>query len=222
MKRILITAACIVALPLSLRAQTTAADSAAAPARAKRYEVRLGGFMISGERNSAFNNSVKTGTGSTKGVEVLLRASGVGIQARSSAGVFDAQPDVVNADVSVILGPPAFSVFLGGAKRALSSSLGTQIYTFGRVGAQMTFLVGGTGLRAQVGGWGYIPSPNDEARMDISGEGEASILYSPQRLPIFVQIGYRNEVFKSKTMTTSAPEEVRGIRIGGGLQFGGK
>lgn len=222
MKRLLLAAVCLAALPMIAHAQTTTADSSAAPPRAKKWEVRLGGFMISGERNAAFNNTVRTSTGSVKGVEALLRASGAGIQARSSESAFGNPPDVINADASLLLGPPAFTIFVGGAKRALTSTLGTQLYTFARVGLQMTFTIGGTGLRGQVGGWGYVPVPEDKDRMDIGGEGEASILYSPQRLPLFVQLGYRNEVFKSKTLTTATPEEVRGLRLGAGIQFGGK
>lgn len=222
MKKLLFAAACLAALPMIANAQTTAADSSAAPPGAKKWEVRLGGFMISGERNAGFNNTVRTSTGSVKGVEALLRASGAGIQVRSSESAFGSPPDVINADASLLLGPPSFTIFVGGAKRALTSTLGTQLYTFARVGLQMTFTVGGTGLRGQVGGWGYAPVPEDKDRMDIGGEGEASILYSPQRLPLFVQLGYRNEVFKSKTATTATPEEVRGLRLGAGIQFGGK
>jgi hypothetical protein len=29
-------------------------------------------------------------------------------------------------------------------------------------------------------------------------------------------------VFTAKTLTTQTPEEVRGLRLGGGIQFGGK
>jgi hypothetical protein len=216
--------AALLAFPALAAAQTTVPDSTtpAGPPKAKRWEIRMGGFTVSGERNSSFNNNYKTTTGSVKGVEVLLRGSGAGIQVRSSESAFGNPPDVVSADASVLLGVPAFTIFVGGAKRALTSSLGTQVYTFGRVGLQMTYTIGSTGLRGQFGGWGYIPGPDDKDRMDISGEGEASILYSPQRLPLFVQLGYRNEFFKAKTTTTAAPEEIRGLRLGGGIQFGGK
>jgi hypothetical protein len=225
-KRFLITIALAGAASApAARAQDAAPaidSSTLTPPSAKKWEVRVGGFLVSGERNSAFNNTARTGTGSVKGVDFLLRASGIGLQGRSSAGTFETQPDVVNADVSIILGPPSFSVFAGGAKRALSSTLGTQVYTFGRVGLQMTFLIGATGLRGQIGGWGYMPVSDSAERMNIGGEGEASILWSPPKIPIFFQLGYRNEVFTSKSATTTAPEEVRGLRIGAGLQLGGK
>jgi hypothetical protein len=198
------------------------ADTLAKTPGAKKWEIRLGGFMVNGERSAVFNNTVSTSTGSLKGVEVLLRAPGIGIQVRSSESAFGNPPDVINADASLILGPPAFSIFLGGAKRAITSSIGTNVFTFARVGLQMTFGIGGTGLRAQFGGWGYAAGPDDKDRMDPGAEGEASILYSPPRIPVFVQVGYRNEIFKSKTSSTATPEEVRGLRLGAGIQFGGK
>jgi hypothetical protein len=192
---------------------------------------------MNGERSYAFNNTVNSGSGSLKGVEVLLRGSGVGLSVRSQTGTFKTalycdptgcssttgtQPDVTSADVSLLLGPRAFTVFLGGSKRALTDvDLGvTQVYTFARVGAQMSFIIGGSGLSAQIGGWGYVPS--EPEKMKLGGEGEGSIIYTPGKLPVFIQLGYRTEVFTSKTLTTQTPEEVRGLRLGGGIQFGGK
>lgn len=228
MKTLLMVAACLGALPAAVvSAQTTPpapsdTASGSAMAAARKWEIRGGGFMISGERNSALSNNVSTATGSVKGVEVLMRGTGGGIYFRSSESAFASPPDVINADASIIIGPPGFSIFAGGSRRAITSATATNLFTFARVGLQMTFMVGATGLRGQVGGWGYVPIPDDKERMDIGGEGEASILYSPQRIPLFIQLGYRNEVFKAKTTTTNIPEQVRGLRLGAGIQFGGK
>ena len=229
MNRRLIAAALLAAFPALVNAQATQAgtpstDSAKAAKLpgAKKWEIRLGGFMVSGQRDAAFNNTVTTATGSLKGVEVLMRAPGIGVQVRSSESAFGNPPDVINADASLILGPPVFSVFVGGGKRALSSTLGSTVFTYARVGLQMTFNIGGTGLRAQFGGWGLAAGPEDKERMDPGAEGEASILYSPPRVPLFVQLGYRNEIFKSKSPSSATPEEIRGLRLGAGIQFGGK
>jgi hypothetical protein len=246
----ILMAACIAAVPAFAHGQATQPASAttAAPAttpptadpvemkaEGSGVTFRVGGFMVNGERNYAFNNTVGSATGSLKGVEVLLRGGGVGLSFRSLTGSFSTpnsscascsnggtQPDVTSADASVLIGPPAFTVFLGASKRALTdTSLGvTQVYTFGRVGAQMSFLIGGSGFSAQIGGWGYIPQSADA--MKIGGEGEGSIIYTMPKIPIFLQVGYRTEVFTSKTLTTQTPEEVRGLRLGGGIQFGGK
>jgi hypothetical protein len=230
-RHFLITAACIAALP------TLAAAQAAVPAppastdsvsnESSGFMFRVGGFTGTAERNYAFNNSATAGTGSLKGIEAVLRGSGIGLSFRSLTGSFTntigggAPLVVTSADASLLLGPQAFTVFVGASKRALSySTLATQVYTFGRLGVQMSFLIGGTGLRAQVGGWGYIPT---DSTMKIGGEGEGSIIYTPPRIPVYFQLGYRTEVFTSKSSSTNTtPEEVRGLRIGGGIQFGGK
>ncbi len=223
MRRLLITAACIAALPGLSRAQASATEGSGPSG----FTFRVGGFSGTAERNYAFNQNVQAGTGSLKGVEVLLRSSFIGISARSQSGTFTntgggaQQPDVIGADGNLLLGPPAFTVSLGVAKRALSSTLATKVYTFARAGVQLSYLIGGTGLRAQVGAWGYAP-PASDSTMKVGGEGEGSLIYTPARLPIYLQLGYRTEVFTSKTKTTTTPEEVRGLRIGGGLQFGGK
>lgn len=223
MKRRLVSAMLVAALPALAFAQAPADNSA--PAKlpgAKKWEIRLGGFMINGERDAALNSTVTKATGSLKGVEVLMRGPGIGVQARSSESEFGKPPDVINGDASVILGPPGFSIFAGAGKRAVTSTIGTKIYTFGRAGLQMTFNIGGTGMRGQIGGWGMAPIPDDKDFMDLGFEGEASVLYSPPRVPLFIQFGYRNEIFRSKTTSSATPEEVRGLRLGGGIQFGGK
>lgn len=178
---------------------------------------------MSPERNSVSNKIPATRPGSMKGVEVLLRGSGAGISVRSLSGTFG-QIGVISADANLLLGPPGFTLSVGGSKRATTVKIGTkdfsQVFTFARVGVQMSFLVGGSRLRAQVGGWGYVPTEVKE--MKIGGEGEASIIYTPPVVPIYVQLGYRTEVFTSKSGTTLAPEEIRGLRLGAGFQFGGK
>jgi hypothetical protein len=228
-RRFLITAAFVAALPGQSIAQAAAttpaaqqpAQSDSAPEGPSGFTFRVGGIAMSGERNTAFNNSTQGTTGTIKGVDFLLRGSGAGISGRSMTGVFGGD-SVISADVNLLLGPPAFTVSLGASKRALSSKFGTQVYTFGRVGLQLSFLIGGTGLRAQVGGWGLVPQPSDST-MKIGAEGEGSIIYTPSWAPIYLQFGYRNEVFNSQpSLTIKAPEEVRGLRLGAGIQFGGK
>jgi hypothetical protein len=239
--RRLLIASCIAALPIAARAQvqqtgSPAPQSPTAPTSSS-FVFRAGGFVVNGQRNYAFNNTQQSGTGSLKGVDVLLRGGGIGLAVRSLTGSFNTtshcdatgcnatsgtQPDVTSADASLLLGPPAFTVWIGGSKRALTNTTlaVTQVYTFARVGAQMSFVIGGTGMTAQVGGWGYAPAEPD--KMKIGGEGEGSIIYSPPHVPVYLQLGYRTEVFTAKTLTTQTPEEVRGLRLGGGIQFGGK
>jgi hypothetical protein len=159
--RILLTTACLAALPSLLAAQTATQQGSPAPTNdttsgPSSVIFRVGGFMINGQRNYSFNNSVQQGTGTVKGVEALLQGAGVGLSIRSLTGSFTntgggAQPDVISADANVLLGPPVFTVSVGASRRALSSTTpnALRVFTFGRVGCQMSFLIGGSGLRAQ-------------------------------------------------------------------------
>ena len=61
-----------------------------------------------------------------------------------------------------------------------------------------------------------------EGREDVARIAEGSIIYTPPRAPIYFEFGYRTEVFTTKTATSSTPEEVRGLRLGAGMQLGGK
>jgi hypothetical protein len=234
-RRTLWTTACLAALPALLAAQVATQQGSPSPAPTNKDSggpssviFRVGGFMINGQRNYAFNNSVQQGTGTVKGIEGLLQGDGIGLSVRSLTGSFTntnggaAQPDVISADANVLLGTPTFAVSLGASRRALSSTTtnATRIFTFGRVGCQMSFLIGGSRLRAQLCARGYVPASNDSKK--IGAEGEGSIIYAMPVLPVFLQVGYRTEVFTPKVGTLEAPEEVRGLRIGGGIQFGGK
>lgn len=216
MKHLLIIAACVLAIPTGIRAQAAPVDSLN---KDNDFEFRIGGYLLNAERNSSFNNVPKTGTGNVQGVDFLLRGGGVGISGKSIAGTFAGQPDVVSGDVNLLLGVPEFSVMAGYGRRALSSTLGTQPFSFYRAGVLMSFAIGGSGIRATLSGAGYVPQ--DASTMKIGGEGEGTVIYSPPSLPFFAQFGYRTEVFNTKSGTLTTPEEVRGIRVGVGIQFGG-
>ena len=185
--------------------------------------------MISGERSYDFSNTVQTATGQIRGVEMLLRGSGAGIYVRSLSGTFGAG-QVISADARILLFPPVFTVFVGAGKRVAGQlQLNPTVFYVGMAGISSTVNIGGTGLRTFVSG-AVLIAPNKSvsgssaAAVDNMGtglEGEAAVLYRIPRVPIFVQIGYRTEVFMWKVGTMEYPEEVRGIRVGGGIQFGG-
>ena len=200
-------------------------------------EFRVGGFMINSERSMEFNNAVTTKTAQMKGVDVLLRAKFIGLQIKSLTSEFEGQPNITSADARVLIFPRVFSVMIGAGRRALWSSLNATSPTqfdLGMAGISSTVAIGGTGLRTNFMAAMYIPAGQSTAsstgtgvsgggaELDKGMEGEASIIYSPPKIPLFVQIGYRTEVFTSKNGTRTTPEEVRGLKVGAGLQIGGR
>ena len=199
-----------------------------APKGPTKAEFRVGGFMLSGERNYDFiTGGVQTATGSIKGVEVLLRAPGIGVFVRSLSGTFGTQPKIISADARLLLFPPVFTIFGGVGKRALSSPISTKVYDVIMGGISSTVSIGGTGLRTHISG-AFIVSPNKSATgaaavKPTNGiDAEAAIFYRFPGLPLFMSVGYRTEVFNAKSGTILAPEEVRGLRVGAGFQFGGR
>lgn len=210
---------------------TPSAPVAPVPKSRGGGELRVGGFMINSERSMEFNNALTTKTAQIKGIDVLLRAKYIGLQIKSLSGLYEGQPNVTSADARILLFPRAFSIMVGAGRRALWSELNatspTQ-FNLGMAGVSMTHTIGGTGLRTNLTAAMYIPagaaggSPTAGAELEKGMEGEASLLYTTPKLPFFVQVGYRTEVFTAKSGTRTTPEEVRGLKVGGGLQIGGR
>ena len=194
-------------------------------AASSRGELRVSGFMISGDQSFDFANSVSTETGSMKGVDVLLRSSAIGIGFRSVSGTFGTQPHLASADARIYLFPQVFSIMVGAGRRALWSDLNPDTPTqfdIGIAGVSSTLAIGGSGLRTNLSAAIYAPAGKSKDKVKSGMEGEASILYHLPVVPLFLQVGYRTEVFTSKAGTRETPQEVRGVRVGGGLQIGGR
>lgn len=197
-------------------------------------ELRISGFMINSERSLEFNDAITTKTAQIKGIDVLLRSKAIGLQFKSLSGLYEGQPNVTSADARILLFPPVFTVMVGAGRRALWSDLNATSPTqfdIGIAGVSSTVTIGGTGLRTNLSAAMYIPagekpstgaSSGGGAAMDKGMEGEASLLYRFPKVPLFLQVGYRTEVFTSKSGARTTPEEVRGVKIGGGLALGGR
>lgn len=203
-----------------------------APANAKpsggSAEFRVSGFMINGDRSYDFlsSNNVSTETGSIKGIEVVARGPGIGVSFRSMTGTFGSQPHVTSADARLYLFPKVFSIMVGAQRRALWSDLNADSpsqYDMGLAGVSSTVSIGGSGLRTNLSAAVYLPAGETKDKIKGGMEGEASVMYRFPVVPLFVQVGYRTEVFTARTNETfETPEEVRGLRVGGGIQFGGR
>jgi hypothetical protein len=243
MRRLFLCTA-LLATATQIAAQAATAPATPAPAAkaksggASKAEFRVGGFMVNGERSYDFAKSVKTATGQIRGLEVLLRAPAVGLYFRSLSGTFGTkgsttnglQPQIISADARILLFQPVFTLFGGAGKRCLCSDLANKVYDVVMGGISSTVNIGGSGLRTHISGAFLIapdnskstnPSPGSKLQTSTGLEGEAAIFYRLPRLPLFLTVGYRTEVFTGKSATSTSPEEVRGVRIGGGIQFGG-
>lgn len=197
--------------------------------RGTNAELRISGFTVSGDRSYDFFNNVSTETGSVQGVEVLLRHTGIGLGFRSWTAKYGNQPNVASADARLYLFPPVFSIMVGAGRRAVWSELNEDAPSqtdFALGGVSSTVKIGGSGLRTNVSAIVMVAAPKKDApttdKPSTGLEGEASILWRIPKLPLFMQVGYRTEVFTAKGSSFETPEESRGLRIGGGLQLGGR
>lgn len=226
----------VLALALLSIATELAAQAPVAPApvikKPGKGEFRVGGFMVSGERNYDFYNSVTSDKGQIKGIEVMMRGTGAGLYVRSLSGTFGTQPKVISADARILFFPPVFTIYGGVGKRALSG-IKDKVYDFAEAGISSTVSIGGTGLRTYISG-GMLIAPDKDAGGGAGAvkdpskgiEAEAALFFRPPGIPLFLMAGYRTETFTavstSGTTTVKTPEEVRGLRFGGGIQFGGR
>lgn len=214
------------------QAPVTAAAGPTPPAEAKpkssSVELRIGGIMINGDRSYEFLGDVESATGSIKGVDFLFRGKGAGISFRSMTGTYEGQPSVTSADARLLLFPQVFTIMVGAGRRALWSELNEDSPTqfdMGIVGISSTVRIGGSGLRTNISAAAFLPVAESKDRFKLGTEGEASLIYSPPKVPVFIQVGYRTEIFTATNPDNpdfNVPEEVRGLRIGGGLQLGGR
>ena len=197
----------------------------AAKPKSSSVELRVGGIMISGERSYEFLNNVESETGEIKGVDFLLRSKAAGISFRSLTGTFGTQPHVTSADARLLLFPQVFSIMVGAGRRALWSDFNASSPTqfdMGIAGISSTVRIGGSGLRTNINAAIYLPAGETKDKIKGGMEGEASLLYAVPKLPFFLQVGYRTALFTAKGTNFETPEELRGIRLGGGLQLGGR
>lgn len=215
----------------------TPAQPAASPSAPKSGggELRVGGFLISGDRSYEFSGVVRNDIGTMQGVDVVLRGRGIGLQFKSITGTFENQPHVTSADARVLLFPPVFSIMVGAGRRALWSDLNADsptMFDIAMAGISSTASIGGSGLRTNFQAVVYAPvkQPSNgsstasasASTLDKGMEGEASVMWRIPKMPFFVQAGYRTEVFTAKSGTRKTPEEVRGVKLGGGMVIGGR
>ena len=188
-------------------------------------ELRIGVIFAPTQRNYVYGGSVSSGQGSIIGGEILARTKWVGLGARIQTGTYTEQLKIINGDIWIVAGHPALSLEGGFSRRAATNEVATQQYSFARLGARLTLRIGGSGLRASFGAWQYLAIGNDASRLTGGREGETQLIYTLASAPIYFMLGYRAETFTTRALSVLAstlPEEVHGLRLGAGLQWGGR
>ena len=169
-------------------------------------------------------------TARLNGVDFLARSTkSGGIQARYLKGEFDGPLTDASAgpleyiDGRVLIGPRKFAVHLGYLGRTQNYNEEKRRFDLARGGVQMTYQFEGAGIGLNLAG-SYlrtITKAKDDSLEADGFEGETSLLYAVPRVPVFVQLGYRREIFNiSKESNNLRREEVSGVLLSVGVHYG--
>lgn len=189
-------------------------------------------FLTSSLKRAA---SLETGPVSTSSATMIggefwaLDKSGSGLMLRYARGSMDgatsslSSGDMEYIDARVFVGVPEFAVILGGMSRTSVYNGENRRFLVPRAGIQSGYTFAGTGVTLRVAG-SYVRTVKKESSDSVEAnglEGETSILYVPPRLPFYVELGYRRELWNLKKESLYVRrEELGGLVFLVGLQTG--
>ena len=186
--------------------------------------VRVSTGAILAERNAALGSAISSGTGTLQSGDLSFEWKNLGVQVRLLSGQFGDQGTFVSGDATASVGVRLFAADVGYARRAVATDVGTQLYSFFRVGARTIIPIGSTRAKLTIGYWQYVGASGGNSQTAEGREGETQLAYDFSSLPISALIGYRAEIFQTTLGTSiskvTVPEEVRGLRVGLGLVWG--
>lgn len=194
-------------------------------------EVRMSALNVALKRSvSVAGASVTYSNSSLHGAEFQAMGSGGGgIRALYETGTLPGGNTVAAAgkmesfDVRLLLGVPAFAVVPGYLLRSVNWNGEQRRFHIGMLGAEFGRRFGGAGFQVMGGGM-YLRTPTEAKSDSITASGvqaHTSILYSPPRFPVYVQLGYRREVLAFKNGDVVARrEESSGVILSLGLLVG--
>lgn len=89
------------------------------------------------------------------------------------------------------------------------------------MGVRSSLPLGGSGFHAGVAVGIYTGVSGAGGTGKGNGkEAETTLTYAPDRLPLYLTLGYRREQFTATGGSGDRPEELSGILFGGGVRLG--
>lgn len=183
---------------------------------------RLGVNTASTKRNTSLADVI-TGQSSAavQGFEAIISTSREegGLSARLLSGSYD-DSDFSLREARVFVGGTWLQAEGAYGQRSLSGT--DSLVLFARGGLRSLVQIGGSGVSLSVAGSKYFDgnfSSEKPTGNEVEGwEGETNIFYTFARVPVYVQLGYRNEYFSRGNRA----ESMSGLILGTGLWFGGR
>lgn len=209
-------------------AQAQSADSTAFTNRPEiRFALLSDGITraMAVDENPSFKRSTRL-----NGVEFVARSTkSGGVQLRYVKGQLDGPLSDASSgpleyvDGRVFIGPRKFAVGLGYLGRSQNFNQTKRRFDLARGGLNMTYHFDGAGLGFNFAG-SYLRTVTKTKADSLEAEGfegETGVLYAVPRLPVFLQLGYRRELFRIfKEDATLRREEVSGVLLSLGVQYG--
>lgn len=164
---------------------------------------------------SSTTTSPNMATGTMRGIEgsVLATNSGIGVFGRYLSGSLAGPKQRMISEGGFMVGDKTFRIEMGYSERLFIPADSTIAFVRGGFNA-ITFL-GTSGVAVRLRG-GYLASL-DRFKSDRKGpdgwEGETSVSYTWDRVPIFAQIGYRINRMRGELVD----EEMSALTLGAGL-----
>lgn len=194
-----------------------------------RGTARVGVGVTSVRRAVSIADSVWKQSGSAQGAELELWApTGGGLRARYVTGTIgeggpavDGKLDVL--DARFLLGVPGLALVPGYQLRQANWNGQRRQTHLAMIGMELGRRFGGSGVHVRAGAT-YLREPKESKgdSLVMSGvEAQSSVVYSPPRLPLFFEVGYRRDVFAYKRESVAARrEENSGLILSIGVQTG--
>lgn len=192
-----------------------AAPTAARSQRAYPFELQLMPITQSIRRHEfTAGTDPRSETGVLRGVEgSVIGSAGLGLFGRYLTGDIGRSRKKMVTEGGVSVGDKSFKIEVGYSERLYL--LVDSIVRYTRAGFSATTFLGTSGVAVgfRAGYYVSIDKLKGLPKTPEGWQGETSLSYTWDRLPLFAQVGYRIE----RTRRTGADEEMSALTLGGGL-----
>jgi hypothetical protein len=198
-------------------------------------ELRIGVGSASSRRSASTESGpVHRSSAAVSFAEFVARSSdGAGVQLRYETGDFPRTPSIGLSDLSggvtedidgrLFLGGRRFSLVAGYLLRKFTMTADERQLGLARAGVEGGYIFSGAGMSVSIGG-SYIRTLKAHKldSLEADGiEGQTSVMYAPKGLPVYVQLGYRRDLFAIKKESNVLRRyETSRVVLSAGLQSG--
>ncbi|MBK8056877.1 MAG: hypothetical protein IPK33_03045 [Gemmatimonadetes bacterium] len=173
---------------------------------------------------------MSTSSGTLSGAELWYGDDdGSAVMLRYQSGTLRGAPTALSSgkvaylDSRVMLGNHAFALVGGYTMRTMRYEGTDRRFHLPRAGLRAGYRFAGSGVTLRAAG-SYVRTTAKAKADSVEADGldgETAVLYIPPRLPLYVELGYRRELFNLRREgEVFRREEMGGVLLSVGLQYG--